>query len=38
MESEKLKQKYNINPIIDVRHMWGKEEKYKEIKNIIIKI
>ena len=31
--NKNLKEKYNINPIIDIRHMWGKEEKYKEIEN-----
>ena len=27
-----LKQKYNINPVVDIRHMW-KEDKYKEVEN-----
>lgn len=27
-----LKDKYNINPLVDIRHMW-KEEKMKEIEN-----
>ena len=27
-----LKEKYNINPIIDIRHMW-KDEKYREVEN-----
>lgn len=27
-----LKDKYNINPLVDIRHMW-KEEKMKEIDN-----
>ncbi len=27
-----LKEEYNINPIIDIRHMW-KEEKYREVEN-----
>ncbi len=31
--NKKLKEEYNINPIIDIRHMWNKEEKYKEIEN-----
>lgn len=31
--NKKLKEEYNINPIIDIRHMWYKEEKYKEIEN-----
>ena len=25
-------EKYNINPIIDIRHMW-KDEKYREVEN-----
>lgn len=28
-----LKEEYNINPIIDIKHIWDKEEKYKEIEN-----
>ena len=28
-----LKEKYNINPIIDIRHFWNKEEKYREVEN-----
>lgn len=28
-----LKEKYNINLIIDIRHVWCKPEKYKEIEN-----
>ena len=27
-----LKEEYNINPIMDIRHMW-KEEKYREVEN-----
>lgn len=27
-----LKEEYNINPIVDIRHMW-KSEKYKEVEN-----
>ena len=30
--NKKLKEEYNINPIIDIRHMW-KEEKYREVEN-----
>lgn len=30
--NKKLKEEYNINPVIDIRHMW-KEEKYREIEN-----
>lgn len=29
--NKKLKKKYNINPIMDIRHMW-KEEKYREVE------
>lgn len=28
-----LKEEYNINAIMDIRHMWDKEEKYREIEN-----
>ena len=28
--NKNLKEKYDINPIMDIRHMWGKDEKYKE--------
>lgn len=28
-----LKEKYNINPLIDNRHMWSKDEQYREIDN-----
>ncbi len=31
--NKKLKEKYNINAIIDIKHIWDKEEKYKEIDN-----
>lgn len=27
-----LKEEYNINPIVDIRHMW-KDEKYREVEN-----
>lgn len=30
--NKKLKEEYNINPVIDIRHMW-KEGKYREIEN-----
>lgn len=30
--NRKLKEKYNINPVVDIRHMW-KEEKYREVEN-----
>lgn len=29
--NRKLKEEYNINPIVDIRHMW-KEEKYREVE------
>ena len=31
--NKKLKEEYNINPIIDIKHIWDKDEKYKEIEN-----
>ncbi len=34
--NKKLKEEYNINPIIDIKHIWDKEEKYKEIDNEMI--
>jgi len=30
--NKKLKEEYDINPVIDIRHMW-KEEKYREVEN-----
>lgn len=33
VRNKKLKEEYNINPIIDINHRWDKEEKYKEIDN-----
>lgn len=33
VRNKKLKEEYNINPIIDLKHIWNKEEKYKEIDN-----
>lgn len=33
VRNKKLKEEYNINPIIDLKHIWDKEEKYKEIDN-----
>ena len=33
VRNKKLKESYNINPIMDIRHMWGKEETYREIDN-----
>lgn len=34
--NKKLKEEYNINPVIDIKHIWDKEEKYKEIENQMI--
>lgn len=31
--NKKLKEENNINAIIDIKHMWDKEEKYREIEN-----
>ena len=31
--NKRLKEKYDINAIIDIRHMWSKEEEYREIEN-----
>lgn len=31
--NKKLKEEYDINPIIDIKHIWDKEEKYKELDN-----
>jgi len=31
-----LKEEYNINPIIDIKHIWDKEEKYKELDNQMV--
>ncbi len=31
--NKNLKEKYNINPVIDIRHFWSKEEKYREVEN-----
>ena len=31
--NKKLKEEYNINPIIDIKHMWSKDEEYREIEN-----
>lgn len=36
VRNKKLKEEYNINPIIDIKHIWDKEEKYKEIENEMI--
>ena len=30
--NKKLKEEYNINPVVDIRHMW-KEEKIREVEN-----
>ena len=31
--NQRLKEVYNVNPVIDIRHFWTKEEKYREIEN-----
>ena len=31
--NKKLKEEYNINAVMDIRHMWSKDEKYREIEN-----
>lgn len=31
--NKKLKEEYNINPIVDISHRWDKDEKYREIEN-----
>ncbi len=31
--NKRLKEEYNINPVIDIKHIWDKEEAYKEIEN-----
>ncbi len=31
--NKKLKEKYNINAVIDIKHIWSKDEKYREIEN-----
>lgn len=36
VRNKKLKEEYNINAIIDLKHIWDKEEKYKEIENQMI--
>ncbi len=36
VRNKKLKEKYDINAIIDIKHIWDKEEKYKEIENQMI--
>lgn len=33
VRNRKLKEEYNINAIIDLKHIWDKEEKYKEVDN-----
>lgn len=36
VRNKKLKEEYDINAIIDIKHIWDKEEKYKEIGNEMI--
>ena len=32
--NKKLKEEYDINPVFDIKHIWSKEEKYKEIDDL----
>ena len=32
--NKKLKEEYDINPVFDIKHIWSKEEKYKEIDKL----
>lgn len=34
--NKRLKEEYNINPVFDIKHIWDKDEKYKEIDNMPI--
>ena len=34
--NRKLKEEYDINAIIDIKHIWDKEEKYKQIEKEMI--
>ena len=34
--NKKLKEEYNINPVFDIKHIWDKDEKYKEIDDMPI--
>lgn len=36
VRNKKLKEENDINAIIDIKHIWDKEEKYKEIENEMI--
>ena len=36
VRNRKLKEEYDINAIIDIKHIWDKEEKYKEIEKEMI--
>ena len=31
--NKRIKEEYNVNPIIDIVHRWDKTEKYREIEN-----
>ena len=31
--NKKLKEEYDITPLVDIKHMWKKEEKYREVEN-----
>ena len=32
--NKKLKEEYDINPVFDIKHIWSKDEKYKEIDDL----
>ena len=34
--NKKLKEEYDINPVFDIKHIWSKKEKYKEIDDLPI--
>ena len=34
--NKKLKEEYDINPVFDIKHIWSKDEKYKEIDDLPI--
>ena len=34
--NKRIKEEYDINPVIDIKHIWDKEEKYKEIDDMPI--
>lgn len=34
--NKKIKEEYKINPVFDIKHVWDKEEKYREIEDMPI--